>query len=169
MLHGITCWLLVAKLGWAETGAALATNLTYFLNLVICELLMLRNAKIRLTYRLPNKSMFKNIWHYLSIGVPGAMMLCFEWWAFELLALLSGLISVEAQAAEIVVINMASFFFMVPLGTSYAASALTGFFLGEGKINQAKKYGHLTLVFSTIITIAIVVLLGCFDISKLFT
>ena len=97
------------------------------------------------------------------------MMLCFEWWAFELLALLSGLISVEAQAAEIVVINMASFFFMVPLGTSYAASALTGFFLGEAKIDQAKKYGHLTLVFSTIITIAIVVLLGCFDISTLFT
>ena len=50
--------------------------------------------------------------------MPGAMMLCFEWWAFELLALLSGLISVEALAAEIVVINVTSFIFMVPLGTS---------------------------------------------------
>ena len=58
VLHVITCWFFVVKLGWAETGAALATNLTYLLNLGISELLMIRNAKIRLTYRLPTKSVF---------------------------------------------------------------------------------------------------------------
>lgn len=99
------------------------------------------------------------------------MMVCFEWWCFELLALFSGLISVEALAAEIVVINIITFIFMIPLGTSYAASALTGYFLGEAKIDQAKKYGRLTLIFNSIITTFIVVLIGYFEveISTLFT
>ena len=61
-------------------------------------------------------------------------MLCFEWWVFELLAIFSGLMSVEALAAEVVIVNIVTFIFMVPLGTSYAASALTGVFLGEMKI-----------------------------------
>jgi MATE family multidrug resistance protein len=82
---------------------------------------------------------------YLKIGIPGALMLCFEWWAFELLALFSGIMGVDALAAEVIIINVVSFIFMIPLGTSYAASALTGYFLGEGKILQAKRYAMLTI------------------------
>ena len=67
---------------------------------------------------------------YLSIGIPGACMLCFEWWVFELLAIFSGLMSVEALAAEVIVVNIVTLVFMVPLGTAYAASAFTGYFLG---------------------------------------
>ena len=57
-------------------------------------------------------------------------MLCFEWWCFELLAIFSGLMSVEALAAEVIVVNLVTLIFMVPLGTGYAASAFTGYFLG---------------------------------------
>ena len=57
-------------------------------------------------------------------------MLCFEWWCFELLAIFSGLISVEALAAEVVIVNIVTFIFMIPLGTSYSASAFTRIFLG---------------------------------------
>jgi MATE family multidrug resistance protein len=86
-------------------------------------------------------------------------MLCFEWWVFELLAIFSGLMSVEALAAEVVIVNLVTFIFMFPLGTSYAASALTGVFLGEGKIESAKKYARLTLLFNVFVTIVIVVVL----------
>jgi hypothetical protein len=33
------------------------------------------------------------------IGIPSAGLLCLEWWAFEIITLLSGYISVEAVAA----------------------------------------------------------------------
>ena len=75
--------------------------------------------------------MFKEIGTYLSIGIPGACMICFEWWVFELLAIFSGLMSVEALAAEVVIVNVVGFVFMIPLGTAYAASALVGVFLGD--------------------------------------
>ena len=68
------------------------------------------------------------------------LMLCFEWWAFELLAIFTGLLGVNELAAEVVIINMVSFIFMLPLGISYSASALTGNYLGEGKIDLAKPH-----------------------------
>ena len=60
---------------------------------------------------------------------------------------------------------------MVPLGISIAASAFTGVFLGRQKINQAKKYARLTILFNIIITLVILIILWtCHDgISHLFT
>jgi len=98
-------------------------------------------------------------------------MLCFEWWCFELLAIFSGLMSVEALAAEVIIVNLVALIFMVPLGTAYAASAFTGVFLGRMKIDQAKKYSRLTIVFNIIVTILILLVLGTCQsgIAKLFT
>lgn len=96
----------------------------------------------------------------MKVGVGGALMLCFEWWAFELLAIFSGLLSVEALAAEVVVINIVTFIFMIPLGISYAASALTGYFVGRNDIARAKKYALITLAFNSMITLLVVIILG---------
>ena len=134
VFHFFWCWLFITHLGWREAGAALATNITYIGNMVICDIWCYSNADIRKTYTLPDKKMFEEIGTYLSIGIPGACMICFEWWVFELLAIFSGLMSVEALAAEVVIVNVVGFVFMIPLGTAYAASALTGVFLGEQKI-----------------------------------
>ena len=90
------------------------------------------------------------------------LMLCFEWWAFELLAIFTGLLGVKDLAAEVVIINMISFIFMLPLGISYAASGLTGLYLGKDKIILAKRYATLTIVVNVILTTIIVLLLGIF-------
>ena len=110
-------------------------------------------------------------WIYLKIGVPGMLMLCFEWWAFELLAIFTGLIGVKDLAAEVVIINIVTFIFMLPLGISYAASALTGSYLGERRIILAKRYATLTIVVDVILTSIIVLLLGLFQqqVAELFT
>ena len=106
-----------------------------------------------------DKTCYKGIGTFLKIGVPGMLMLCFEWWAFELLAIFTGLIGVNELAAEVVIINMISFIFMLPLGISYSASALTGNYLGEGKIDLAKRYATLTVVFDILLTTIIVLLM----------
>jgi Na+-driven multidrug efflux pump len=60
---------------------------------------------------------------------------------------------------------------MLPLGISYSASALTGNYLGEGKIDLAKRFAFLTVLLDAIITTIIVVLLSVFTdgVSQLFT
>ena len=154
-----------------EVGAALATNITYIANMVICDIWCYSNPSIRKTYTKPDMRMFNDIGTYLKISIPGACMLCFEWWVFELLAIFSGLMSVEALAAEVVIVNIVGFIFMMPLGTSYAASALTGVFLGEMKIEQAKKYSRFTLIFNIIVTALVLIVFGLLrtQIAHLFT
>lgn len=49
---------------------------------------------------------------------------------------------------------------MVPLGTSYAASALTGYHLGQRNIKDAQTYSKLCILFNTSITIVIIIILG---------
>lgn len=165
--------MFILKLDMREYGAAAATNITYILNLIIGDIWI----RATMDKDFPdmvfwyNKQSFQGLGRFLSIGIPGMLMLCFEWWAFELLAIFAGLLSVNDLAAEVVIINMITFIFMLPLGISYSASALTGNYLGEGKIDLAKRFATLTIILDIICTTIVVVLMGVFskNLSELFT
>lgn len=160
ILHILWCWLFISRLGLNEYGAAIATNITYVGNMIVSDIWIGRLEQFKVSWIAYDRSSLQDWWGYLKIGVPGALMLCFEWWCFELLALLSGILGVDELAAEVVIINIITFIFMVPLGTSYAASALTGYYLGERKIDLAQRYSKLCILFNTSITIVIILVLG---------
>lgn len=107
----------------------------------------------------------------MKIGLAGAMMLCFEWWAFELLAIFSGYLGVNELAAEVVIINMISFIFMLPLGISYSASCLVGNYIGERNIKLAKRFANLTVAFDIVLTAVVIVIFVTMkeSIARLFT
>ena len=130
LTHFIWCHWFVISLGWGVVGAALATNITYLLNWIITDIIILKHPDFETTRAPWDKSVFQKWFDYLKIGVPGACMLCFEWWAFELLAIFSGYMSIAALAGEVIIINLVSFIFMIPLGISCAASSLTGNYIG---------------------------------------
>jgi MATE family multidrug resistance protein len=154
-------------------GAAIATNITYMLNMFLIEVILRYHQDFRYTRcKLMNLTcIFSNWMDYLKIGVPGACMICFEWWAFELLAIFSGYISVEALAAEVVIINIVSFIFMMPLGISYSASSLTGNYIGQGNARLAKRYANLTVLLTMILTLFVLFLMSFYhlEIASLFT
>jgi len=165
--------LFIVKLEMRERGAAAATNLTYILNMVISDAIIRykKDEWFKDMVFFYDYTVLKDLKNYLKIGIPGMLMLCFEWWCFELLAIFTGLLGVGELAAEVVIINMIAFIFMLPLGISYSASALTGNYLGEGKINLAKKFAQMVVLFDAILTSIIVLVLGlCQDqITTLFT
>lgn len=156
-----------------ENGAAVATNITYILNMIIADFII--RYKKDTTFKdmvfFYDSSVFHGICNYLKIGIPGMLMLCFEWWAFELLALFTGTLGVYQLATEVVIINLISFIFMLPLGISYSASALTGNYIGEGKIDLAKSFARMTIYFDMFCTALIILFLGVFKqgVSELFT
>jgi multidrug resistance protein, MATE family len=145
-------------MGLRERGAAAATNVTYILNMAITDFCIhwKKDTEFKDMVFWYDWSVLQGIRNYLKIGIPGMLMLCFEWWAFELLAIFSGLLGVNELAAEVVIINMISFIFMLPLGISYSASALTGNYIGEGKIDLAKKFAQTVVIFDIILTSIIV-------------
>lgn len=79
-------------------------------------------------------------------------MLALEWWCFEVLALLSGYISVAALAAHVALYNLLAFIFMIPYGLGSAVGPLCGNALGEGKPKTAKKLCIVTQGMTTVAT-----------------
>jgi len=168
ILHFLWCWLFIWKMDGREKGAAIATNITWILNMILCDFTIRykkhykEDPDFKHMIKFYDMSVFRDINVYLKIGIPNMLMLCCEWWIFEILTIFSGLLGVTQLATEVVIVNCITFIFMIPLGISYAASALTGNYLGEGKIDLAKKFAQMTVIFDIILTSIIVLLLGIF-------
>ncbi|KAE8701296.1 MATE efflux family protein 6 [Hibiscus syriacus] len=84
-----------------------------------------------------------------SYGVPSAAMICLEWWSFELLILLSGLLpdSMLETSVLSICLTIATLHFFVPYGISAAASTRVSNELGAGNPEAAR----LSVIVATII------------------
>ena len=91
--------------------------ITYFLNFALTTAYSLWNKEIRKCFFFFTSDSFRDLGSYLRVGIPSLVMLCLEWWSFEVLAFMAGYISLEATAAHVVVLNTHVVIIMVPLGT----------------------------------------------------
>ncbi|XP_030078256.1 multidrug and toxin extrusion protein 2 [Microcaecilia unicolor] len=90
---------------------------------------------------------------YIGLAVPSMLMLCIEWWTYEIGTFLTGLISVVELGAQSVIYQVVGMIYMVPYGFSIAASVRVGNALGAGDIEQAKKSAITTLLVTASFTI----------------
>lgn len=79
-----------------EKGAAIATNITWLLNMIITDVVIRykQHTDFKHMIKFYDMSVFKDIGLYLKIGVPNMLMLCCEWWIFEILTIFAGLLGV---------------------------------------------------------------------------
>ncbi|XP_075634181.1 protein DETOXIFICATION 14-like isoform X2 [Castanea sativa] len=90
--HIPLCWALVFKSGLENLGAALAICISYWLNVILLGLYMNYSPACTKT-RVPlSMDLFQGIGEFFRFAIPSAIMICLEWWSFELLILLSGLL-----------------------------------------------------------------------------
>ncbi|MEO8071305.1 MAG: MATE family efflux transporter, partial [Acidobacteriota bacterium] len=77
----------------------------------------------------------------VRLGLPIGFQIVLEVGVFTLAAVFAGQISPVALAANQVVLNIASFFFMIPLGLSAAAAVRVGHAIGRGSAGEARLAG----------------------------
>ncbi|KAL3784693.1 hypothetical protein ACHAW5_002871 [Stephanodiscus triporus] len=152
------------RLGWI--GAALARTLgtmtmvpTVFVGMYCTDREFL--AHVWSGFRVKEAITKKAITKFLSLGIPGALQLMFEWIAFEILALECGILPDENQAivaigANAISLQISSVMYMLYLGASVAGSIRIGNALGAGDTHRAKVASYLAL--------ALGVLLSCVNI-----
>ncbi|KAF8646702.1 hypothetical protein HU200_065704 [Digitaria exilis] len=90
--HVPVCWLLVRALGMGAAGAALAIAVSYAANLCFMAVYVRVSPRCRSTWTGFSREAFRGIPAFFRLAVPSAMMVCIEWWSFEQLVLLSGLL-----------------------------------------------------------------------------
>lgn len=77
----------------------------------------------------------------------GALMLCLEWWCFEINALFAGSFSVISLASQTLLMNAFSALYMFSIGISVAASTRVGNLLGANIPNTAWLAARVCIVF----------------------
>uniref|UniRef100_A0A8I6WHW7 Protein DETOXIFICATION n=1 Tax=Hordeum vulgare subsp. vulgare TaxID=112509 RepID=A0A8I6WHW7_HORVV len=136
------CWVLVHKVGLGSKGAALASAVSYSTNLAILCLYTRLSGACRRTWTglFMEAFAFKELRQFAELAVPSAMMVCLEWWSFELLVLLSGLLpnpKLETSVLSIC-LNTGALMFTVPSGVCAAISTRVSIELGAGRPQVAR-------------------------------
>ena len=61
-------------------------------------------------------------------------MICAEWWAFEILTLLAGILGVTEQATQVLTFSMCATMFQIPMGIAEASCTIIGNEIGANKV-----------------------------------
>ena len=125
-------------------GLGLATSLSNFNLLIITMVYCNCNTQIRRVIKFPDRTALSGWKEYLRISLPSTLIICSEWWAFEVLTVISGLISIEAQAVQTIVTSGCAILFEIPLGFQEATCAIIGNCIGANNVTLAKKFMCLT-------------------------
>jgi MATE family multidrug resistance protein len=149
------------SLGWL--GAALARTLGCTVMFPIVFLAMYYTDReflshVWLGFNAKEAITKRAIAKFLKLGVPGMLQLVFEWGAFEIVALLCGVLPDEEEAviavgANAIVTQISSLTFMLYLGTSVAGNIRIGNALGSGDVHRAKLAFYLSLALGILLSL----------------
>ncbi|MEM7152654.1 MAG: MATE family efflux transporter [Myxococcota bacterium] len=78
-------------------------------------------------------------------GTPIGIQYGLETWAFHIATLMAGMLGEAELAAHVIVLNLASLSFMIPMGISQGAATRVGNLVGAGRTEDAKRSATIAL------------------------
>ncbi|KAH9681385.1 protein DETOXIFICATION 12 [Citrus sinensis] len=139
-LHIPICWGLVLKSGLGTLGGALAIGISYWLNLTFLAIYM-KFSTASAESRAPiSMELFRGIGEFFHFAIPSAVMVCLEWWSFELLILMSGLLPNPQLETSVLSVCLSTIQTLsaIPYGLGAAVSTRVSNELGAGNVQRAR-------------------------------
>ncbi|CAN8243606.1 unnamed protein product [Cochlearia groenlandica] len=133
-------WFLVYKLRFGIAGAALSIGFSYWFNVGLLCVFMRDSTLYRETGNLQMQEIFLTMKQFIVLAIPSAMMSCLEWWSFELLILMSGLLPNSKLETSVlsICLTMSSLHYVLVNGIGAAASTHVSNELGAGNPKAAR-------------------------------
>ncbi|OMO55634.1 Multi antimicrobial extrusion protein [Corchorus capsularis] len=123
--HVPLCWILVFKLDLGIEGSALSVGVSYWLNVIFLGFYIKYSSTCKKTSSFwISEDMLITIKEFFRLAIPSALMMCLEWWSFEILVLLSGLLpNPQLQTSAIsICLTITTLHFLIPFSIASAAS-----------------------------------------------
>jgi MATE family multidrug resistance protein len=157
--------------GWGYRSLAISWVLSTYLMAFVQIGLSLRYPSVLRTLQPWDWRAFEEWPQFIMLGLPGTVMLCSEWWAFEFLMLLATFLGTAQVAAQAIILQISSIAFMVPLGIGVTCASFVGNAIGAGKLKLAQQIGKLSLAYAVVINTILsgIILLGADQFVALFT
>ncbi|XWS47597.1 hypothetical protein CRYUN_Cryun14cG0165800 [Craigia yunnanensis] len=162
-LHIPLCWTLLYKTKLGIIGVALSAGLALWFNVILLGIYMRYSSLCEKSRALIFNDIFLIVKEFFSYGLPSAVMVCLEWWSFELLILLSGLLpnSMLETSVLSICLTITSLHFFVPYGISAAASSRVSNELGAGNPQAARLSVIVTMVIAATEPIIVAIIFFC--------
>ncbi|MQL97438.1 hypothetical protein Taro_030129 [Colocasia esculenta] len=163
--HVAMTYLLVYPAGLGLRGAALSAGISLWVSFLMLAIYVCCASRFKATWQGLSMEAFRHVLPSMKLAIPSAVMVCLEYWAFELLVLLAGLMPNPGTSTPLIAIcvNTEAVSFMVTYGFSAAVSAAVSTRvsneLGAGNIGKAKNAVAVTLKLSVLLALTIVLLL----------
>lgn len=110
-----------------------------YLSLLVQILASWSHSAVQRTLQPFDKAAFQEWGDFLRLGVPSILMLCSEWWAYELLVVMATFLGTQHIDAQAILFQLIYLAFMIPMGVGTSLATLTGNSLGNNSIVEAKK------------------------------
>ncbi|KAF1324379.1 Multidrug/oligosaccharidyl-lipid/polysaccharide, partial [Globisporangium splendens] len=103
------------------------------------------------------KEAWSHVGMFLHLGIPGMLQMVMEWWAFEIISLMAGVLpnSLVAMSAHAVLLNVTTMLYMVFVGFSVAANIRVGNCLGANEPKKAQMVARLAMMMAVSISVFI--------------
>ncbi|KAL8218644.1 hypothetical protein R6Q57_022017 [Mikania cordata] len=140
LLHVFICWVLVFKLGLDIKGAALANTISNWINVVLLGVYVKLSPSCKHTWTGCSKEAINDLLGFLKLAVPSAVMICFEYWSFDMVVLLSGLLPNPKLETSVlsVSLNTCWMVYMISVGLGGAISTRVSNELGAARPEAAR-------------------------------
>uniref|UniRef100_A0A0E0AK97 Protein DETOXIFICATION n=1 Tax=Oryza glumipatula TaxID=40148 RepID=A0A0E0AK97_9ORYZ len=162
LLHVALAHLLVNALGLGLAGAGAAVSLTFWASCLMLLAYVLRSERFAETWNGFSAEAFKFVVPTIKLATPSAVMVCLEYWAFELLVLIAGLLPNPTVSTSLIAMcsSTEAIAYMITYGFSAAVSTRVSNEIGAGNVEGAKNAVAVTLKLSVFLAAAFVLLLG---------
>lgn len=172
MLAGL-CYLFLYVLDWGYTGVAYAVLIVNWGYPLVLVAYLSWSGEGRKFWGGWSRAALRGWGEFLRLGVPGMLMMCTEWWAFELLAVQAGWLrdADTALAGHTLLFNAESNAFMFYLGTGVALNVRVGNYVGASNAAGARLCAGVGLALTFLLTLAFSALVFFlrYEIPKAFT
>ena len=158
------------KIGFGFAGAPAAMSISYWL-MFIQMIFYVKYGKSRHSWHGFSRQAFRSWSPMLRLAVPGVVMTCSEWFAYEIMAFASSFLGVVALGAQAVLSTTGSLTYQVPFAVSVGVGTRVGNLLGAGLAKPAQTATTVGVVASIIIgsLVAISIVALRFDWGRLFS
>ncbi|CAN1179447.1 Protein DETOXIFICATION 16 [Linum perenne] len=92
LVHGVSCWVLIYKFQMGNSGACLANGVTYWGIVIVLAAYIKFSSSCQDTWKGFSLQGCRGLVSFLKLGVPSALMMCLEFWSYQVFIVLAGLL-----------------------------------------------------------------------------
>uniref|UniRef100_A0A671EN17 Multidrug and toxin extrusion protein n=1 Tax=Rhinolophus ferrumequinum TaxID=59479 RepID=A0A671EN17_RHIFE len=138
-VNGLANYILVSVLNLGVRGSAYANTISQFVQTIFLFFYIVLKKLHLETWAGWSSQCLQDWGSFFQLAIPSMLMICIEWWAYEIWSFLAGLLSMLDLSAQAIIYEVATVTYLIPMGLSIAVCVRVGTALGASDTVQAKR------------------------------